>query len=130
MIFIHGGKLYSFFLLNTGIGRALVYTPSVIAVGIYFNKRRGIAVGLSTSGVGFGCFLFPPTIELLFNYYGFFWTFVILSAVISNFFVCGALFRPLELQWKLMEYKRLVQSLQSIIIISDGYGYPDNRLSE
>ena len=31
-----------------------------------------------------------------------------LAAVISNFFVCGALFRPLELQWKLMEFERSV----------------------
>ncbi|XP_045195972.2 monocarboxylate transporter 4-like [Mercenaria mercenaria] len=89
-----------------GLGRALVYTPSVVAVGYYFNKRRGIAVGISTSGVGFGCFLFPPVIELFFNYYGYSGTFLILAAIISNFFVCGALFRPLELQWKLMEYDR------------------------
>lgn len=95
--------LYFTYGILGGVGRSFAYTPGLIIVGVYFNKRRGIAVGLATSGVGLGCFLFPPVIELMFDYYGFTGTFIILSAVIANFFVCGALFRPLELHRQITE---------------------------
>lgn len=88
--------LYFTYGVLGGVGRSFAYTPGLIIVGYYFNKRRGIAVGLATSGVGLGCFVFPPLIELMFNSYGFSRTLIILTAVISNFFVCGALFRSLE----------------------------------
>lgn len=83
-------------------------------MGYYFNKRRGVAVGLGTSGVGFGCLVFPPVIEIAFNYYGFMGTLIILSAVISNFFICGALFRPLELHRKLEINNRFVKDTCSV----------------
>lgn len=89
-----------------GLGRAFTYAPGLVIVGHYFNKRRGIAVGLATSGVGLGSFTFPPLIEIMFNTYGFSGTFLILSAVTANFFVCGALFRPLDLHRKLMKQDR------------------------
>jgi len=94
--------LYFTYGVLGGVGRSFAYTPGLIIVGYYFNKKRGLAVGLATSGVGLGCFLFPPLIELMFNSYGFFGTFIILSAIISNFLVCGALFRPLELHRAIM----------------------------
>ncbi|OWF52603.1 Monocarboxylate transporter 14 [Mizuhopecten yessoensis] len=78
-----------------GFGRLLAYAPAVIIVGEYFNKKRGIAVGLSTSGVGFGSFLFPTMIEFFFTFYGFFGTFLILGAVMLHLAVSGCLFRPL-----------------------------------
>jgi sugar phosphate permease len=96
-------------ILISGVGRAFTYTPSLIIVGYYFNKRRGIAVGLSTSGVGFGSFLLPPVMEIMFDYYGFIGTFIILSAVMSHFFIPGALFRPLDLHRRFMEHDRFVK---------------------
>ena len=50
-----------------GFGRCLTYTPSLIIVTAYFNKRRGLAVGMATAGVGLGMFLFPPLIGALFG---------------------------------------------------------------
>ncbi|XP_060583505.1 monocarboxylate transporter 12-like [Ruditapes philippinarum] len=98
--------LYFTYGVLGGVGRAFTYTPSLIIVGYYFNKRRGIAVGLSTSGVGFGSFLLPPIMEIMFDYYGFIGTFIILSAVMSHFFIPGALFRPLDLHRRFMENDR------------------------
>lgn len=95
--------LYLTYGFVCGLGRSFTYTPALIVVGIYFNKRRGLAVGLATSGVGLGGFFFPPLVELMFDHYGFAGTFIILSAVIANFLVCGALYRPLELQRQILE---------------------------
>ena len=75
-------------------------------VGYYFNKRRGVAVGLATSGGGVGSFIFPPMVEKMLGYYGYQGTFLILSGIISNFMICGFLFRPLELHQKIMEHDR------------------------
>jgi len=35
-----------------GIGFGLVYVPSIITVGFYFNKRRALATGIAISGSG------------------------------------------------------------------------------
>ncbi|XP_045195938.2 monocarboxylate transporter 4-like isoform X2 [Mercenaria mercenaria] len=98
--------LYLTYGILGGVGRAFVYTPGLIIVGYYFSKKRGIAVGLATSGVAFGSFLLPPLTELLFNEYGFSGTFIVLAAIMSNFFVCGSLFRPLGLHRRLISIER------------------------
>lgn len=70
-------------------------------VGLYFNERRGLAVGVATSGVGFGSFGIPTLTDVLFEYYGFWGAFMVLGAFIMNLSVCGAMFRPLWLHWKI-----------------------------
>ncbi|WAR19507.1 MOT12-like protein, partial [Mya arenaria] len=103
--------LYLTYGVLGGVGRAFVYAPSLIMVGYYFNKRRGVAVGLATSGIGVGCFVFPPVVEIMFNHYGFQGTFLILAGVMSNFFVCGALFRSLEMQKQIIKTDRIKKML-------------------
>lgn len=98
--------LYFTYGILGGLGRAFTYSPGLVIVGHYFNRRRGIAVGLATSGVGLGSFTFPPMIEGMFNTYGFSGTYLILSAISANFFVCGSLFRPLELHRKIVASDR------------------------
>ncbi|WAR31067.1 MOT9-like protein [Mya arenaria] len=55
--------LYFSYSIVGGFGRCLTYTPSLIIVTNYFNKRRGLAVGMTTAGVGLGMFSFPPLID-------------------------------------------------------------------
>lgn len=93
--------LYFSYSVVGGFGRCLTYTPSLILVNNYFNKRRGLAVGITTAGVGFGMFSFPPLIEGIFGNYGYQGAMLILSAISLETFVCAALFRPLELHKKI-----------------------------
>lgn len=37
-----------------GAGAGLLYVPSLALVGIWFNKRRSIAMGIVTSGIAIG----------------------------------------------------------------------------
>ena len=46
-----------------GVGLGLAYVPAIVSVSEYFERRRTIALGLAVSGVGFGCFVFPPIIR-------------------------------------------------------------------
>lgn len=89
-----------------GFGRSLAYAPAVMMVGIYFNKKRGIAVGLATSGVGFGSFAAPAIVEMAFHFYGYSGGFYILACFAINLCIAGMLFRPLEKQRLLMAYDK------------------------
>lgn len=72
--------------------------PSGSIVGLYFNKKRGKAVGIATSGVGVGTFVIPPLIEVVFNHYGFVGAFIIIGGITLNLTVFGILMRPLSAQ--------------------------------
>ena len=75
---------------------SFAFSPSLVLVGQYFKRYRGIATGLGTSGAGLGAFAMPPMLDALFGYYGYMGTFLILGAFMSNICIAGALHRPLE----------------------------------
>lgn len=95
-----------------GFGRSLTYAPAVMMVGIYFNKKRGVAVGLATSGVGFGSFAAPAIVELAFHFYGYSGGFYILACFAINLCIAGMLFRPLQKQRLLMAYDKRRKSMK------------------
>ncbi len=45
--------------LGVGVGIALVYTPSIACVQPWFTRRRGLAAGLASAGIGAGTLLVP-----------------------------------------------------------------------
>lgn len=74
----------------------MVYLPAVVMVGRYFQKRRALAQGLSTTGTGFGTFLMTLLLKYLCAEYGWRNAMFIQGAVSLNLCVCGALMRPLS----------------------------------
>lgn len=52
----------TFGIIN-GAGMSLSITPAIGAVGQWFNKRRGIAIGLAVAGSGMGNFVLPPLVN-------------------------------------------------------------------
>ena len=72
-----------------------MYSPALVVVGEYFEKRRGIAIGIATAGSGAGAFLAPPLMVFLFERYGFFSGLLIVGAIMYNCCISGALYRPL-----------------------------------
>ena len=48
-----------------GFGLGMVYLPSVVSCGYYFEKRRAIATGIGVCGAGVGCFVFAPLANFL-----------------------------------------------------------------
>ncbi|VDI09431.1 MFS transporter, MCP family, solute carrier family 16 (monocarboxylic acid transporters), member 14 [Mytilus galloprovincialis] len=89
-----------------GIGKTLAYGPGVVIVGMYFSRRRGIAVGLGTSGVALGAFAVPTLVEFSFSEYGYFGAFIIMTGIALQLVVCGFLLRPLSLHKQITEYDR------------------------
>lgn len=74
----------------------MVYLPAVVMVGQYFQKRRALAQGLSTTGTGFGAFLMTALLKYLCTEFGWRDAMFIQGAISLNLCVCGALMRPLS----------------------------------
>ena len=57
--------VYFSYGLLVGLGIAFVYTPSIASVQPWFNKRRGLASGIASSGVGAGTLILPVVVSYL-----------------------------------------------------------------
>ena len=67
-----------------------------IIVNSYFNKKRGIAQGIVSSGAGAGLFLIAPLKQYTLSEYGWRGTVLIFAGVVSHFCVCACLMRPFK----------------------------------
>lgn len=102
-----------FFTLGVlfGVSIGLIFTPIVVGVGFYFDKRRALATGITVCGSGAGTFVFAPIIYLLLETYAVRGTFLILSGIYLNCAVLGSLLVPLKPQRrkKLQEAVKLLE---------------------
>lgn len=81
------------FGLLSGIASALLFTPSIAAVGHFFRARRGLATGVASTAGSVGGILFPLMLQRLFTTVGWAWAIRILAflcfavTVAANFLV-------------------------------------------
>lgn len=47
----------------------MMYANAVLSVGFYFEKWRGLATGIATSGTGIGMLCIAPSIQIFLKYY-------------------------------------------------------------
>ncbi|KAK5646514.1 hypothetical protein RI129_004978 [Pyrocoelia pectoralis] len=88
--------LYFTIGIGTGLGFGLIYLPAIVSVTTYFEKKRSLATGIAVCGSGLGTFIFAPVINLLLQEYGWRGAMLIISALVLECIIFGALFRPLE----------------------------------
>ncbi|KAK6173511.1 hypothetical protein SNE40_016948 [Patella caerulea] len=88
--------LYLTYGIIGGVGRSLAYAPGLIIISIYFDKKRGLATGIGSAGVGMGTLIVPLVFEYVFEGFDYFGAFLILSAIPLNLCICAMLFRPLH----------------------------------
>ncbi|CAG2195436.1 Monocarboxylate transporter 14 [Mytilus edulis] len=79
-----------------GFGFGMVYLPSIVSVGYYFDKRRPLATGIAVCGSGIGTFIFSPLLEYLSEVYDWRNLLRIMAGIILNGAVCGMLMRPIK----------------------------------
>ncbi|KAI1503989.1 MFS general substrate transporter [Biscogniauxia marginata] len=65
----------------TGIGGGIFFTPSLALVSTYFDKHRGLAVGLTTTGNSAGGMIYPIVVRQLIPIVGFAWTARVLAFI-------------------------------------------------
>ena len=83
--------LYVFLGLIAASGMSTAYVPCNATVVRWFIEKRGLALGLTSSGASFGTFLFPPLAAALISAYGWrgaYLTLGILAVVLIS--ICAA----------------------------------------
>lgn len=88
--------LYLIYGIIGGIGFSMIYIPSVIIVGYYFERWRAMATGIALCGSGVGTFLFAPFNEAMIESVGWRGTLLIQSGIILACTITGSLYRPLK----------------------------------
>ena len=61
-----------------GVSICLVFTPIIVNISFYFDKKRALATGIAICGSGAGTFVFAPVINWLLENYALRGTFLIL----------------------------------------------------
>lgn len=69
----------------TGLGAGILFTPTIALVATWFGPRRGLAIGLATTGNSAGGIVYPLIVRQLIPRVGFAWTVRTLGLVT---FVC------------------------------------------
>ncbi|XP_067670745.1 monocarboxylate transporter 13-like [Haliotis asinina] len=87
------GLMYLTFGCIAGIAASLPYLSSSVILGQTFRSKLGLATGISECGGGMGTVFLPMVFETLLVTYGWRGTLMVLSAIMLNVCVCGALFQ-------------------------------------
>ena len=124
-----GTLMFTYGVLG-GFGLGLVYLPSVVCCGYYFEKRRALATGIAVCGSGVGCFVFAPLTSLLLDWYGWQGTVLIFAGICLNFCVCGGLMRPLELVVTMPDRRLSDVSIRDDSITGPSFFIQDQILEE
>ncbi|GFO46898.1 monocarboxylate transporter family [Plakobranchus ocellatus] len=91
---IHTYNYACFLLVFLGLGLGMQYFPTIAMIPLYFKKRRSFAMGIGVSGLGIGAFVYPPFLAWLEEQYNWRGAMLIISGLILNVILCGALLRP------------------------------------
>lgn len=75
----------------------------MLIVNFYFDKKRGIASGIVTSGAGVGVVVMAKLSQCLLKEYGWKGAHIIIAGVALNLCVCACLFRPLSVKRRVVE---------------------------
>lgn len=94
--------IYLYFTIGlcTGAGFGLIYLPAIVCVTCYFEKKRAFATGIAVCGSGIGTFALAPFVEFLVDRYGWKGAMLVVTGIVLNCCIFGALFRPLETKKK------------------------------
>ncbi|XP_056153137.1 monocarboxylate transporter 9-like isoform X2 [Lampris incognitus] len=105
-VMVSGGLMLSAFAPNipflifsygivVGIGCGLVYAATLTITCLYFDKKRGLALGIVTTGTSVGGFLYATLQNELIVLFGLHGCLLIIGALALNIIACAGPMRPL-----------------------------------
>ena len=77
----------------SGFGNCCTYIPSHVLSGLYYDKYRSVATGVSTSGSGLGAAVFPVLVGFLIDVYSWRGSLILLAGLNLHLFIFSALLR-------------------------------------
>ncbi|XP_017339551.1 monocarboxylate transporter 9b [Ictalurus punctatus] len=107
-VMISGGLMLSAFAPNVhflmfsygvvvGVGCGLAYAATVTITCQYFDKKRGLALGIVTTGTSIGGFLYATAQNEFIELFGLDGCLLLIGSFSLNIVACGGLMRPLHL---------------------------------
>ncbi|XP_058254595.1 monocarboxylate transporter 9a [Hemibagrus wyckioides] len=107
-VMVAGGLILSAFSPNiiflifsygivVGLGCGLVYAATLTITCQYFDKRRGLALGIVTTGTSVGGFMYASMQNKLIEHYGLDGCLLIVGGLALNLIACAGPMRPLNL---------------------------------
>jgi MFS family permease len=75
--------LYLFFGFMVGAGTSTMYVPPITVVTRWFEKRRGLSIGIAVTGIGIGGFLGSPFLNWLIHQFGWRTALTVLGIIIG-----------------------------------------------
>ncbi|XP_026132982.1 monocarboxylate transporter 9-like [Carassius auratus] len=107
-VMVSGGLMLSAFAPNVqflifsygivvGLGCGLVYAATVTITCQYFDKRRGLALGIITTGTSIGGFLYATVQNEFIALFGLDGCLLLIGCFALNIIACAGLMRPLHL---------------------------------
>ncbi|KAK9965158.1 hypothetical protein ABG768_004266 [Culter alburnus] len=107
-VMVSGGLMLSAFAPNVqflifsygivvGLGCGLVYAATVTITCQYFDKRRGLALGIVTTGTSIGGFLYATAQNEFIALFGLDGCLLLIGCFALNIIACAGLMRPLHL---------------------------------
>lgn len=77
------GQFYLFYAI-TSLGAGVIWSPPIATVQRWFTKRKGLAIGLVTAGIGLGTLVYAPLSNYVIDAYGWRTAYIIIG--------CGSAF--------------------------------------
>jgi len=74
-------QFYAFFGLLIGVGTGAAFSPPMSTTAKWFVKRRGLALGIVASGIGFGTLIMSPVANYLISAYGWQMAYIIVGFI-------------------------------------------------
>lgn len=119
-VMVAGGMMLSAFAPNVqflifsygivvGLGCGLVYAATLTITCQYFDKRRGLALGIVTTGTSVGAFIYATAQNELIVLYGLDGCLLIIGAVALNLMACAGFMRPLNMPGYYLKQKAALE---------------------
>jgi MFS family permease len=92
---VHNIWQFYFFLALAALGQGTMWSPPLATVQKWFIRRRGLILGIVTSGIGLGILFIIPFLSLLISAYG--WRLAFISLGAGSFFfllLCSIVMAP------------------------------------
>lgn len=119
-VMVAGGLMLSAFAPNVqflifsygivvGLGCGLVYAATLTITCQYFDKRRGLALGIVTTGTSVGAFIYASAQKGLMVLFGLDGCLLIIGALALNLMACAGFMRPLNMPGYYLKQKAALE---------------------
>ncbi|KAJ0066892.1 hypothetical protein NL108_004885 [Boleophthalmus pectinirostris] len=119
-VMVAGGLMLSAFAPNVqflifsygivvGLGCGLVYAATLTITCQYFDKRRGLALGIVTTGTSVGAFIYATAQNELMVLFGLDGCLLIIGAIALNLMACAGFMRPLNMPGYYLKQKAALE---------------------